>query len=310
MAYLDRERANTAGRANRQIDSIYTPGYARNANAQGHELVPIYSGPMYFPGEQRLNYDTSNKLRGGGNLPRFTYDNGGPGLPGMFPAPDGAPPIKPHTLRPEATIVEPDMTEVLFYIPSLGQHRFLYSLNKFPGIITMLLSAWLLWGRGQIGQTWYEEALGITGFVLSLWILLGWLYGLQNHHNVYQRARSYTTVRIVMLCGNIIITLIMLVFAILAIVDLQNDIDNGTNQISTTTPSGTTTAYDMTPPYTKSERVTIASVLLGMTIMIMLFSLVSIVYGAYGLSRLHKFERNLRRHARAHYAYDNRTATF
>ena len=134
------------------MDAIYTPGYNRAIIPQGHELVPVHSGPMYFPGE-RLNYDTTNKLRGGGNLPRFTYDNG-PGLPGMYPAPDGAPPVKPLITRPEP-IIEPDIADVLFHIPSIGQHRFLYSLNKFPAVICLLLSAWMLWGRGNVGITWY-----------------------------------------------------------------------------------------------------------------------------------------------------------
>jgi len=206
-------------------------------------------------------------------------------------AASGQPPIRPLLVAPEPRI---DWLQILFENHYIGIHRFFYALMRMPALITLVVCTWTIWGKreneGALG--WKLKGMGIAGMVVGIWIGFGWLSGLQNHYNRYKKAKYQTMVRLVHLFATMVFTLVMLVFASLAISDLRG-MDNPS------TPVGAN-------QYSLNERIVHSAIVLGMSIMVVSVAILSFVYGILAYARLLKDSRHAKSgQPGSSYAYDN-----
>ncbi|KHN85125.1 hypothetical protein Tcan_10096 [Toxocara canis] len=186
---------------------------------------------------------------------------------------DGVPPQSPHVRQewPTGNVLlmtnEPrsDDSLILYVNDYIGRHRFVYSVVRFPALISIIVSTWILFGKNSPTDDQWKMAL--TAFITGLWIIIGQIYGLHNHNNWHPTAFIQTTFRVLHLCIDIPLSIAMIIFAVLTLKRV-----------------------------TSGER---SAVLLSMGLMILCLSSVALVFGIVAWRNLRRDEKIHERHRKS-----------
>lgn len=224
-----------------------------------------------------------------GHLPRLQA--GGPGrkMDGVPPTnPQAAQLVQAQTLPPLATIAPAPppprrviREEFLYKNERVSQSRFLYSVNRFPALVMVVVGMWLQFGRDQKPQQkTTEELSAIFAIVAGLCTLVGELYGL---HNVTSRfiALIQTYYRLGHLVMKVLLGIAVFITSAAAIHDIQNEsskIPDCLNQ-------------NIVDCYSHNQRLTYVSVIMGVSIMMLLVSILSFGLGFFALQGLLREEQ-------------------
>ncbi|VDK51140.1 unnamed protein product [Anisakis simplex] len=162
------------------------------------------NGFLFFQGSSpRTGYDDScapKRL-----LPRYTIterNRGNDGVPPARPPPE----IQNDLATGNVLVVKKPKkstnSELILYMNDfIGYHRFMFSANRFPALISVIVSLWIL--SGAEVETSEQKRLTSMALILAAWILLGQLYALHNHCNSHRAAFIQTTFRVIHLCVDI-----------------------------------------------------------------------------------------------------------
>ncbi|KAK0398216.1 hypothetical protein QR680_002481 [Steinernema hermaphroditum] len=178
----------------------------------------------------------------------------------------------PLLMKPEPE----NWSEVLFKITDVGIHRFYFLMNRLPGIAMLMISTWLIWGRGA-HTVFYgsEKGMSISAIVAGIVIIMGSIFGSMNHNDSKKRAHYQIIYRLVGNMLNVAGSIVVLVFAAVAVVKVNGK--DETESYKKCKSSGC---------YSPNERLTLAAVLIGLSIAIVIISALSFVHAAAASYRL------------------------
>lgn len=171
----------------------------------------------------------------------------------------------------------PSFTDILYENEYIGHHRFIYTVNRLPALISVVISLWILYGKMDSDLRKRNETLeAILALTTGLFILAGELYGLHNHNNSHKHAFIQTLARAVHLALKIPLSIATIVFSLLAIYDIKEE----DNAAPPTVQGGAMLGYS------QNERLTHSAVLLGMSLMVFFLSIIALIYGILATRKL------------------------
>jgi uncharacterized membrane protein YidH (DUF202 family) len=174
----------------------------------------------------------------------------------------------------------PDWESILHNIQEFGIHRFLTLIKKVPAIALLLISLWIVWGRGfNTVLEDVEKNMGIAGLIGGGITATGVTLTAQHHSNNKNAAKNQTWRRIIISCINFFCSIAVIVFGIVALSDLHSKPE----------PNG----YKL-PQMSVNERTAHAGALTGVGLLIAIFSLLSLAFGITALMKLNKAEHQVK----------------
>ncbi|CAJ0579833.1 unnamed protein product, partial [Mesorhabditis spiculigera] len=233
---------------------------------------------------------------------------------------DGIPPTPPPTQRPlieqqrgsraskvvvvqNPMIVDPILNDetlyrlALFRNPALGLQRCAFVLQKFPALVMMFVSAWVLWGRGfEQKRISNEGSASMFSFVTGAFVLASILFGSADHNNSYTRAKIMTNIRHILALVGGLASIAALILSASSI----HPLDNEKNAQPTGAPSNVTD-----PAFDYRDRINNQAVLVGATALVILLSVIALVLGIIGLTQMEKRLKEEKRRRRNVVSYDN-----
>ena len=120
---------------------------------------------------------------------------------------------------------DPDWEAILHNIQEIGIHRFLTMIKKFPAIGLILVSIWIVWGRGfNTELKSIEKNMGISGIVGGVITAIGVTLTSQHHSNNKNSAKYQTWRRIIVSMINGLCAVAVIVFGAVALSDLHSKV--------------------------------------------------------------------------------------
>jgi uncharacterized membrane protein YidH (DUF202 family) len=175
---------------------------------------------------------------------------------------------------------DPDWESILHNIQEIGIHRFLTLIKKVPAIGLLLISLWIVWGRGfNTVLEDVEKNMGIVGLVSGGITAVGVTVTAQHHSNNKNSAKYQTWRRIIVCSLNFLCSIAVIVFGIISLSDLHSK------------PEAKNFAY---PGMTVNERTAHAGALTGVGLLIAIFSLLSLAFGISALMKVNKAEHKVK----------------
>uniref|UniRef100_A0AC34RQH2 Uncharacterized protein n=1 Tax=Panagrolaimus sp. JU765 TaxID=591449 RepID=A0AC34RQH2_9BILA len=192
---------------------------------------------------------------------------------------------------------ETNWSDVLHNIQEIGISRFLYIIKKYPAVILIVLGAWLVWGRGYQTELLrdVEKNMGITGMVSGAVAAAGVIFASQHHSYDKNAAVFQTALRMFISVVNGLTAVALIVFATVAVSNVHGEKE-------TKTPPN--------PQFSVNERTAIASVMIGVGLLLTIFAVMSLLFGWQALSKINdedKRIKNIKRRRQAA-AYSNTAA--
>uniref|UniRef100_A0AC34F927 Transmembrane protein n=1 Tax=Panagrolaimus sp. ES5 TaxID=591445 RepID=A0AC34F927_9BILA len=179
--------------------------------------------------------------------------------------------------------VDPDWESILHNIQEIGIHRFLTLIKKVPAIGLLLISLWIVWGRGfNTVLEDVEKNMGIVGLVSGGITAVGVTLTAQHHSNNKNSAKYQTWRRIIVCSLNFLCSIAVIVFGIISLSDLHGKKENN--------PKMTFGS----PIMSVNERTAHAGALTGVGLLIAIFSLLSLAFGISALMKVNKAEHKVK----------------
>lgn len=177
---------------------------------------------------------------------------------------------------------KPTLEEILYENEYIGHHRFVYSINRLPALICVVISLWILFGKGEPTngekstgiRTIKEKNEAIVALTTGIFTLLFQLYGLHNHNNSHSLAIFQTYIRVIHTAFKFFLCIALIILSLVAIYEIKNEVGDN--------PSCASEGKC----YSHNERLTYSVVLLGMALMICFLSIISFFYGFVALRKL------------------------
>uniref|UniRef100_A0A1I7YE45 MARVEL domain-containing protein n=1 Tax=Steinernema glaseri TaxID=37863 RepID=A0A1I7YE45_9BILA len=169
-------------------------------------------------------------------------------------------------------------SDILFNITDIGMHRFFFLMSRLPGVAMLMISTWIIWGRGAENHNLFdsEKGMSISAIVVAIVIAVGSIFGAANHNNSKKRAEYQVIYRLIASLLNVLGCTVVLVFSAVAISKLHGAKDD-------------TIEYEKCRAnacYSTNERLTFAAVLIGLSFMIIVLSIMSFIQASSGAYKL------------------------
>uniref|UniRef100_A0A7E4UL53 MgtE domain-containing protein n=1 Tax=Panagrellus redivivus TaxID=6233 RepID=A0A7E4UL53_PANRE len=167
----------------------------------------------------------------------------------------------------------------LFNIQEVGTARFLHLLKKYPSIVILLFGLFVLWGRGFHVQnlTQEEKNMAISAIVAGATAIAGICVTSQHHSNDKDNAKKQLAGRITVGIINAVVSIVVIVFSTISLTKIHDKIEDDVAAAINALNFDDRTAY--------------AGILIGVSLLLGSFSLLSIIFGSQALRKIHKEEK-------------------
>jgi len=176
-----------------------------------------------------------------------------------------------------------DWEERLFENYHIGIHRLIFIIRKFPSLVALIITIWVLFGRNQSANYFslgdgastnstfildqQEKNQNISVFVTAVVALIGVVFGIRNHGNQNKSAVSQIISRLGSLTLSVVGEITSFVLGLIAIINLAK-------QTESTTP-------DCFPKtcFSLNNRIVQSGIQLGLTLLSFILTMVAIFHG-------------------------------
>ncbi|KAI6191080.1 hypothetical protein M3Y97_00188900 [Aphelenchoides bicaudatus] len=219
--------------------------------------------------------------------------------PHLEPMPEETPPAVVTEIKNAAPVHKFDWEQRLFENYHIGIHRLVFLVRRFPALVALLTSIWILFGRKQTANfdlQQQEVNQNISLFTAALVSLIGIIFGVRNHGNLHKSALSQTISRLCSLFMSAVGEITTFVFGLIAIINLGK-------QDEKTPPD----CYPKTC-FSLNNRIVQSGVQLGLTLLSFILTAVAIFHGIRAIFQIlydRKVARRTHRRNRELAAYTN-----